>query len=110
MSKYSLRFLSDFAAGIKELSAPITQASFDLLESLRKEFRPTPAKSHYVFNLRDLTKCIQGLMQASSSNYTAPIQIQRLFYHEVLRVFHDRLVDNIDKESCEKLIVDVCEK
>lgn len=80
------------------------QASVIIYERILNELLPTPAKSHYVFNLRDLSKCIQGVLQADSSNYSTIMQVQRLFYHEVMRVFHDRLVDDIDKGYFKNLL------
>lgn len=69
---------------------------------------PTPDKSHYIFNLRDLSKCIQGILQASSLHYNMEIQILRLFYHETTRVFHDRLINEEDKNIFKQLMRSVC--
>lgn len=57
---------------------------------------PTPSKVHYIFNLRDLAKLAQGLMQASPMNTTNQERLSTLFAHECLRVFADRLVTRND--------------
>ena len=35
--------------------------SVEIYGRLSTDLLPTPAKSHYIFNLRDLSKCIQGI-------------------------------------------------
>lgn len=35
-------------------------AAVEIYNRLSVDLLPTPAKSHYVFNLRDLSKCVQG--------------------------------------------------
>ena len=35
-------------------------SSVEIYVRMSTDLLPTPAKSHYVFNLRDLSKCIQG--------------------------------------------------
>lgn len=77
---------------------------------IAKEMLPTPDKSHYIFNLRDLSKCIQGILQASSLHYNMEMQVLRLFYHETTRVFHDRLINDQDKMAFKKIMEDVCLK
>lgn len=77
---------------------------------IAEEMLPTPDKSHYIFNLRDLSKCIQGILQASSLHYSMEMQVLRLFYHETTRVFHDRLINDEDKNSFKKIMNEVCLK
>uniref|UniRef100_A0A1A9V6M7 AAA+ ATPase domain-containing protein n=1 Tax=Glossina austeni TaxID=7395 RepID=A0A1A9V6M7_GLOAU len=103
-------FLSDFSSAIRPLSISIVNACVDVYMRIAKEMLPTPNKSHYIFNLRDLSKCIQGILQANNVYYNMEIQILRLFYHETTRVFHDRLINDEDKHLFVDLMYDVCLK
>lgn len=101
-------FFNEFSASIRLLTEPIVLVSVAMYNRIAKELLPTPAKSHYVFNLRDLSKCIQGILQADSSNYGNASQILRLFYHESLRVFHDRLINDVDKLCFKQILNEEC--
>ncbi|XP_065087185.1 dynein axonemal heavy chain 6 [Ochlerotatus camptorhynchus] len=103
-------FLSDFSMAIRPLAEPIIEAAVAVYERISEELLPTPKKSHYVFNLRDLSKCVQGILQADTSAYVNPIQMLRLFYHESMRIFYDRLICEEDKSYFKQLLQDCCEK
>ncbi len=62
------------------------------------ELLPTPKKSHYLFNLRDLCKVLQGLLRATPKHYDTKASFLKLWVHECARVFHDRLVDDKDRQ------------
>lgn len=104
------RFFNDFNKSIQKLAEPIVNAAVSIYTRIAKELLPTPTKSHYVFNLRDLSKCVQGVLQADSSNFNQDQQILRLFYHESMRVFHDRLVNGDDKDYFKTLMEETCVK
>ena len=57
---------------------------------------PTPAKSHYTFNLRDVAKVFQGVLQSSPKTIGGADEMLCLWQHECRRVFADRLVDDAD--------------
>ena len=59
---------------------------------------PTPAKSHYTFNLRDLAKVFQGTLMGSPKFIEKPIGMVRLWSHELKRVFEDRLTTSDDHD------------
>ncbi|XP_050078309.1 dynein axonemal heavy chain 6 [Anopheles maculipalpis] len=103
-------FLNEFNMAIRPLADPIVETAVAVYERISAELLPTPKKSHYVFNLRDLSKCVQGVLQADSSSYINPIQLMRLFYHESLRIFYDRLINEEDKLYFKQLLQDCCEK
>lgn len=107
---FTSRFFNDFNKNIQKLAEPIVNAAVSIYTRIAKELLPTPTKSHYVFNLRDLSKCVQGVLQADSSNYNQDLQILRLFYHESMRVFHDRLVNDHDKNYFKTLMEETCIK
>lgn len=53
-------FLSEFSQAVKDCAGQIVDAAVEIYDRLSVDLLPTPAKSHYVFNLRDLSKCVQG--------------------------------------------------
>ncbi|KAI4587317.1 hypothetical protein MJG53_005104 [Ovis ammon polii x Ovis aries] len=52
-------FLTDFTPAVKQTASNIVEASVEIYNRMSVDLLPTPAKSHYVFNLRDLSKCVQ---------------------------------------------------
>jgi dynein heavy chain len=91
-------FLNSFAGPVKQAGAPMVQATIGIYNRIAKELLPTPAKSHYTFNLRDLSKVIQGVQQADKDTVKLGPDLIRLWSHECMRVFHDRLIDEPDRE------------
>ena len=68
------------------------------------DFLPTPKKTHYIYNMRDISKVFQGLFLADRNYYESKEQIIKLWGHEVLRVFHDRLISFEDREKFKKMV------
>ena len=90
--------LSDFDDEIKPLGEPLTTACIAIYRAVTETLLPTPSKSHYVFNTRDLAKVIQGVMQATKQFYDSKESMLQLFVHESSRIYMDRMWDPADKK------------
>ncbi|XP_065826535.1 dynein axonemal heavy chain 3-like isoform X2 [Oscarella lobularis] len=90
-------FAKGFDASFNRLGKVLVQATMEVYKSAVANFLPTPSKSHYVFNLRDFSRVVQGVLLAPSTNMTESDKLIRLWVHEVYRVFYDRLVDDSDR-------------
>uniref|UniRef100_H2ZI79 Dynein axonemal heavy chain 2 n=1 Tax=Ciona savignyi TaxID=51511 RepID=H2ZI79_CIOSA len=91
--------LQDFEEDVKPIGDIITQATIDVYRLVVEKFLPTPAKIHYLFNLRDISKVFQGLLRAHKDFHDTKHSMTRLWIHECFRVFSDRLVDAKDTEN-----------
>lgn len=69
--------MSDFSKTIFETADELVNAAVVLYQKIALDLLPTPAKSHYVFNLRDLSKCIQGVLQADGGTMREKNEIFR---------------------------------
>lgn len=85
-----------FNESVQGVTDALVSATVELYNNIRAELLPTPSKSHYTFNLRDLSKVVQGVMRADTRNTTAPNQVLSLWLHECCRVFQDRLINDDD--------------
>ena len=82
---------------VKAVSASIVAASIKVYNTMLTDMLPTPAKPHYTFNLRDLGKVFQGMLQGDVKKLGAAGDFCRLWVHENRRVFEDRLVNAGDR-------------
>lgn len=48
--------LQEFEEEVKPIGGVLTQATLELYHAITARFLPTPAKIHYLFNLRDISK------------------------------------------------------
>lgn len=99
------KFLN-FEEDIKALTDLLAQSTIDLFDNISKDFKPTPQKSHYIFNMRDISKVFEGLFLADKNHVNMKEAIVKLWAHEVLRVFYDRLIDANDQAKLKKYLND----
>ncbi|XP_069500104.1 dynein axonemal heavy chain 1 [Ambystoma mexicanum] len=82
---------------LRDLTEPLVDATIKMYVTITSQLLPTPAKSHYTFNLRDLSKVFQGMLMATPSTMLDKQHLLRLWYHEGCRIFKDRLVNEEDR-------------
>ncbi|KAJ3084466.1 Dynein heavy chain 7, axonemal [Rhizoclosmatium hyalinum] len=87
----------EFAEEIKEMAQGVIQATLSTYKWVIVNLLPTPAKTHYTFNLRDFSKVIQGMLLSKPAFFQTSDQIIRLWAHEVYRVYCDRLISDDDR-------------
>ncbi|CAG9462277.1 unnamed protein product [Pedinophyceae sp. YPF-701] len=94
--------LSSHVTGLSEeiqrASENITNCTLELYNHIVEKLPPTPSRFHYIFNLRDLSRVYEGLLLSTSDKFTSAPQFLRLWRHECMRIFQDRLVSAEDKE------------
>jgi dynein heavy chain, axonemal len=97
-------FLSTkFDPEIKKKASGIVDATIEVYSRISSEVLPTPARFHYTFNLRDVSKVFQGILMITSAKCTTTDTFVRLWLHECQRVFYDRLINSEDQQWFEKL-------
>ena len=93
-------------ADIMALGKPIVDASVDLFFQVLNDLKPIPAKSHYTFNLRDVSKIVQGVLMMRPTAIPSKETLAKLWAHESLRVFCDRLIDDEDRNYFTGMVAD----
>jgi dynein heavy chain len=67
----------------------------------------TPVKFHYIFNLRNLSRVFEGLLQCTIDKFNTKAQFVRLWRNETARVFVDPLLDYTDKALVMTMLSDI---
>merc|ERR1719424_1863679 len=89
----------DKNAAVWEAAGKLVELTIDIWDKTKTKMLPTPAKFHYIFNLRDLSRVFQGVFQCDTHDtIKSDVFLLQLWKHECQRVFSDRLVDHKDKQ------------
>ncbi|CAM9277540.1 unnamed protein product [Ascophyllum nodosum] len=98
---------SKFDGEIKDRADGIVNATIEVYERISQELLPTPARFHYTFNLRDISKVFQGILMITASRCQTVETAVRLWAHECSRVFYDRLINRDDQQWFVGLILEL---
>lgn len=88
------RFKEDIVQFVPKL-VPLTRFVW---QKVKQKLLPTPANFHYVFNLRDLSRMWEGMLQIRTEECINIQMLLKLWCHELQRVIYDKLTCSSDKQ------------
>lgn len=88
-----------FSAEVIDAVQRSVSATRILWQTVKGKCLPTPAKFHYIFNLRDLSRIWEGILQIDPEQCQNDLeQYFQLWKHECTRVLADRLVLHTERD------------
>merc|ERR1719463_411299 len=103
-SKILTFFLSNFEKPVFDLVSQMVGSAIAIFDKVGEDLLPTPAKSHYTFNLRDIWKVFQGVCSVSNKKVSEAVVMIRCWSHENFRVYGDRLINEADRKWFKDLV------
>ena len=95
---------------ISAVSSTSASATVSLFGAIRAKLLPSLAKSHYIFNVRDVLRVFEGFKCYSLRHLRTKDEFIRLWAHESCRVFVDRLNDEDEVAWVHKLMAATIEE
>merc|ERR1719281_450582 len=86
----------------------LVPATIDIWDKVKKSLLPTPARFHYIFTMRELSRVFQGIQNTPLDSIPNETLLIQLWRHESTRVFADKLARIVDKEFIDKQVQEFC--
>merc|ERR1719199_691098 len=86
------------------LTKRLTSATIGVWSKVKRMLLPTPSRFYYVFNMRELSRVFQGIMETPLSVIPDESVLTSLWKHECTRVFSDKLARTQDKTFVDKVL------
>eukprot|EP01038_Epipyxis_sp_PR26KG_P005405 gene5405-7492_t len=99
--------LFHFDKKIQNMKKNLTDATITLHKEISTKFLPSAVKFHYNFTMRDLSAIFKGLLNSRPAEQNTTFKMTRLWYHEVMRVFSDKLISDIEVLRCRDVVINV---
>ncbi|CAJ1081553.1 dynein axonemal heavy chain 5 isoform X1 [Xyrichtys novacula] len=93
-----------FPDAVCQLAAALVPTTRRVWQAVKAKMLPSPAKFHYIFNLRDLSRIWQGILTVTSEVCQSPELLSALFRHECCRVIADRFIDSSDRQTFSSIV------
>ena len=99
-----------FPSSLSKNIGQYVDAVIGLHQRVAQVFLPTAIKFHYLFTLRDLSNVFQGVLFSMPQQVKDPLVFARLLLHECSRVYGDKMIEQKDIDTFNKLKIEVFSK